>query len=395
MSEDKTICESTPFQDGVRRFRGNGLAIAGVCGIIFLLFVAIAAPLIANARPLLLYRGGKLWSPALRYLFAPDSMETFVERFFNYLLLLLPFAAVFWFLKRKNVRRAGFALLLPAISLLIPFFLTQSKLDKRDWREIRDNLHAGEFAIFAPVPYGPFENVAPPYEKPSRAHIFGTDKIGRDVFSRMVYGARVSLAVGLFATGAAMIFGIIIGLCSGYFGGHMDMFTMRVVEIVICFPTFLLLLILMSILMDYKFTQSILLVIGVIGLTGWTGLARLVRGETLKLRELAFIRACETLAVPVWRILIRHLLPNVMGVVTISFTFGIAGAILAESSLSFLGFGVQDPTASWGELLRQAFTDPFTYWHLTLWPGLALFIAVISFNFAGEGLRKTLDPKEK
>lgn len=385
----------TPFQDGVRRFRENGLAVAGVCGILFLLSVAIFAPLIANARPLLLYRGGELRSPALRYIFAPDSMEIFVECFFNYLLLLLPFASLFWFMKRKRVRGAKFAILIPAVLLLIPFFTTQSRLDKRDWREIRDHLKPGEFAIFAPVPYGPFENVAPPYEKPSRVHLFGTDKIGRDVLSRMVYGARVSLAVGLFATGTAMLFGIIIGLCSGYFGGLTDMLTMRVVEIVICFPTFLLLLILMSILMDYKFTQSILLVIAVIGLTGWTGLARIVRGETLKLRELAFIRACETLAVPVWRILLRHLLPNVMGVVTISFTFGIAGAILAESSLSFLGFGVQDPTASWGELLRQAFSDPFTYWHLTLWPGLALFLAVISFNFAGEGLRKILDPKEK
>jgi peptide/nickel transport system permease protein len=286
------------------------------------------------------------------------------------------------------------SLALPAALLLIPFFLVQTRLDKRDWREIRGKLKSGEFAVFAPVPYGPFENVGAPYEKPSWKHLFGTDKIGRDVLSRMVYGARVSLAVGLFATGAAMLIGIVVGLCSGYFGGLADMLTMRIVEIVICFPTFLLLLILMSILMDYKFTQSILLVIAVIGLTGWTGLARIVRGETLKLRELPFIRACETLALPVWRILLHHLLPNVMGVVTISFTFGIAGAILAESELSFLGFGVQDPTASWGELLRQAFDDPFTYWHLTLWPGLALFLAVVSFNFAGEGLRETLDPKK-
>ena len=395
MNDKANIENHTPFRDGLRRFRTNRLAMAGVCGIAFLLFVAIAAPLIANARPLLLYREGELWSPALRYIFAPDSMETFVERFFNYLLLFIPIFTLFWLFKRKKDRFAQFAFIIFSIFLLVPFFLTHSKLDKRNWRKISDNLKPGEFAVFALIPYGPFENVAAPYEKPSVSHIFGTDKIGRDVCSRMVYGARVSLAVGLFATGTAMIFGVIIGLYSGYFGGVMDMVTMRMVEIVICFPTFLLLLILMSILMDYKFTQSILLVIGVIGLTGWTGLARIVRGETLKLRELAFIRACETLAIPVWRILLRHLLPNVMGVITISFTFGIAGSILAESSLSFLGFGVQDPTASWGELLRQAFTDPFTYWHLTLWPGLALFMAIISFNFAGEGLRKVLDPKEQ
>ena len=395
MDDDSARIDETPFREGLRRFRRNGLAVAGVCGILFLLSVAIAAPLLANSRPLLLYRGGELSSPALHYIFAPDGMEMFVERFFNYLLALSPFAAFFALLWRRRTRKAWLALALPAVLLVIPFTLTKGRLDKRDWRDIRGKLAPGEFAVFAPVPYGPFENVAAPYEKPSRYHLFGTDKIGRDVLARMIYGARVSLAVGLFATGTAMLLGIVIGLCSGYFGGVTDMLTMRVVEIVICFPTFLLLLILMSILMDYKFTQSILLVIAVIGLTGWTGLARIVRGETLKLRALPFIRACETLAVPVWRILLRHLLPNVMGVVTISFTFGIAGAILAESSLSFLGFGVQDPTASWGELLRQAFEDPFTYWHLTLWPGMALFIAVMSFNFAGEGLRKILDPKER
>ena len=168
---------------------------------------------------------------------------------------------------------------------------------------------------------------------------------------------------------------------------------MRLVEIVICFPTFLLLLILMSIMLDYGSRQSILLVILVIGLTGWTGLCRLVRGETLKARKMEYIQSCEAMGTPVWRILLFHLLPNVSGPIFVSFTFEVAGAILAESSLSFLGFGVQDPTSSWGELLRQAFPDPLTYWHLMLWPGLAIFLAVCAFNFAGEGLRKALDAK--
>ncbi|OGV50482.1 MAG: hypothetical protein A2017_01560 [Lentisphaerae bacterium GWF2_44_16] len=254
-------------------------------------------------------------------------------------------------------------------------------------------LKKGDFAVFAPIPYGPFENVAKPYGTPSKAHLFGTDQIGRDVLSRMLYGARVSLAVGFLATGIAMAIGIAVGMFSGYFGGRLDMLIMRIVEIIICFPTFLLLLILMAVMMDYKFEQSILLVIAVIGLSAWTGLSRLVRGEVLKQRALPYIQSCETLGIPVWRIMFFHLLPNVAGPILVTFTFSIAGAILAESGLSFLGFGVQDPTASWGELLRQAFSDPFNYWHLTLWPGLALFIAVCAFNFTGEGLRKVFDPR--
>ena len=180
---------------------------------------------------------------------------------------------------------------------------------------------------------------------------------------------------------------------AGYKGGKTDLLVMRLVEIVICFPTFLLLLILMSILLDYGSRQSILLVIAVIGLTGWTGLCRLVRGETLRVRQNAYIQSCEAMGTPLWRILLFHLLPNVSGPIFVSFTFEVAGAILAESSLSFLGFGVQDPTASWGELLRQAFPDPLTYWHLMFAPGLAIFLAVCSFNLAGEGLRKALDGK--
>ena len=135
------------------------------------------------------------------------------------------------------------------------------------------------------------------------------------------------------------------------------------------------------------------MVIGVIGLTGWIGLCQLVRGEVLKNRALPYVQSCEAIGLPVWRIMLFHLLPNISGPILITFSFGIAGAILAESGLSFLGFGVQAPTASWGGLLRQAFDDPFAYWHLTLCPGIALFVAVCAFNFTGEGLRKVFDPR--
>ncbi|MBN1864009.1 MAG: ABC transporter permease [Victivallales bacterium] len=375
------------------RFKTDPMAIAGLFGIGLLMVGAVFAPLLANERPFVFYREGRLSFPILRYLFAPDTNEVVVEQIFNYLLIALPVMLLAWILFRKRPRVRIVVSCVLGVLLMLPFFFAEHVLDRTDWREDAKRLAEGDFAIFAPVPYGPFENIAQPFSAPSREHIFGTDKIGRDVFSRMLYGARVSLAVGMMATFIAMVLGTSVGLVSGYLGGKTDMVLMRIVEVVICFPTFLLLLILMAILQDRDFRQSILLVIGVIGFTSWTGLSRIVRGETLKLRPLAYIQSCESLAIPVWRIMLLHILPNIAGPIMISFSFGVAGAIVAESSLSFLGFGVQPPTASWGELLRQAMEDPFIYWHLTLWPGVALFIAVVSFNFAGEGLRKALDPK--
>lgn len=385
---------SSPFDAVKRRFRHDMMAQVGLYGIILLLFIAIFAPLLANGRPLLMYRNGFLEFPMLRFLFYPDSSEVIVEQTFNYILIFLTPGLVLYFSLRKRPKVLLVSLAVFATVLLIPFLSVRQRLDKTDWRQEAKQLTDGEFAVFAPVPFGPFENVAKPYSKPSFEHIFGTDKIGRDVFARMLYGARVSLAVGIIATSITIILGAFIGVITGYFGGKIDFFAMRFVEVIICFPVFLLLLILMAILQDRGFKQSIVLVIALIGLTSWTGVSRIVRGETLKIRTLAYIQSCEALAIPIWRVMLFHILPNVVGPIMISFSFGVAGAILYESSLSFLGFGVQPPTASWGALLRQAMEGgPFLYWHLTLWPGIALFIAVVAFNFAGEGLRKSLDPK--
>ncbi len=377
-----------------KKFRRNKTAMLGLAAILFLCTVAIFAPLIANGKPLLVFMNGSLSSPAFSAMLSPESSEVFVEKTFNCLMLFLPlFLLLRYFTRRRSRKLFRCSALMLAILILIPFLMHGRKIDKTPWRDIAAAMKAPDFALFAPVPYGPFETVAVPYQKPSREHWFGTDHAGRDVLSRMIYGARVSLAVGFLATGIAMSLGTAIGLFAGYKGGKTDLLVMRLVEIVICFPTFLLLLILMSIMLDYGSRQSILLVILVIGLTGWTGLCRLVRGETLKARKMEYIQSCEAMGTPVWRILLFHLLPNVSAPIFVSFTFEVAGAILAESSLSFLGFGVQDPTSSWGELLRQAFPDPLTYWHLMLWPGLAIFIAVCAFNFAGEGLRKAIDAK--
>jgi len=361
-----------------QRFLSDFQTRLGMAGILLLLLPAVFAPLLVNGRPLLACDLSGHWSlPFARFLFAPDSSEKVVEQLFNYSMLFLPL----WLL----LRRHGKLLLLAAVLLLLPFVLTKSRLDKTDYRQ-----QNYRWAVFAPIPYGPYEIVGTPYAKPGAGHYLGLDNVGRDVSSRMIYGARSSLAVGLIATAIALVIGTVVGMLIGFYRGVYDLVAMRIIEILLCFPTFLLLLILMSMLRDYKFEQSILIVIAIIGLTGWIGLAILVRGEVLKQRPLGYIQSCLVTGLPTRRILFFHLLPNITGPILISFTFGVAGSIMAESSLSFLGFGVQPPTPSWGALLSQAFDNPLSYWHLMFFPGLALFVAVLSFNITGEGLRKAL-----
>ncbi|MDD3886364.1 MAG: ABC transporter permease [Victivallaceae bacterium] len=380
------------FTQAWSKFRRDRFAVAGVTGIALLLALALAAPLITNGKPLAMWYDhdffGTVSFPFLREIFAPDSPEQTIERFFNYSLLLIAAAAAIRLLRLPKRRLMTVA---AATALLVPFFTVERHVDKTDYRVVVRETAAK--AVFTPIPYGPFEAAASPYSPPGAAHWLGTDSIGRDVASRMIYGARASLAVGVFATLLALVIGAAVGLAAGFYRGWFDLTVMRLVEIIMCFPTFLLLLILMAALKDREIEQSMILVILVIGLTGWIGLTFLVRGETLKQRNMAYVLSCEVSGIPSWRIMAGHILPNIMPPILISFTFGVAGAILAESGLSFLGFGVQPPTASWGDLLRQAFDNPMNYWHLTLFPGLALFWAVLAFNFTGEGLRKALDAK--
>lgn len=393
----------TPGQLMVRRFFREKTAVAGLVFVILLILAAVAAPLFVNGKPLLIISRAcvpgaphpaesGLFSPALRDFFAPDAQEVFVEKMFNWLFLAIPATLILYgcFRKRKRVLYPVLALVL--ILLAVPFCVLKAQMTQVDWRKAAAEDTASKY-YFAAVPYGPFETSPDTYAMPSKQHPFGTDNVGRDVFARMTYGARVSLAVGFLATAIELVLGTMIGLFSGYRGGRVDLAVQRLVEIVICFPTFLLLLILMSIMLDYGTRQSILLVIFVLGMTGWPGLSRLVRGEVLKARQMAYIQSCESLGVPLHSILFKHLLPNVSGPIFVSFAFSIAGAILAENSLSFLGFGVQAPSASWGELLKQAFADPLSYWNLMLWPGLAIFLCVTAFNFIADGIRRSIDLK--
>ena len=352
---------------------------------------AVYAPFIANGRPLAAIEGGALTFPFLRHFLAPDSPEAFVDLLFNYLALLIPamFAVRAVLFRRRNWRRWCFCA--AAAVLILPFAAAKPRMDKRDFRAIAAR-GQGSY-LFAPIPFGPFEPAGTPYAPPDRVHPLGCDEVGRDVAARMIYGARTSLAVGILATALALTIGAAVGIADGYFRGWFDLGVMRIVEVLMCFPTFLLLLILMSSLGDRGFGQSIPIVIAVLGLTGWIGIAFLVRGETLKQCALPYIQSCEVSGIPTRRIMFRHLLPNISPVLLTSGVFGIAGAILAENGLSFLGFGIQPPGASWGDLLRQAFANPLDYWHLTLFPGAAIFVAVISFNFIGDAIGKVLAPK--
>ncbi len=384
-----TSAASSPFLAATGRFFRDPAARVGICGIAVLFALTLFAPLVANGKPLVMYLDGAWSFPFWRTFFAPGSSEVMVEVIFNYALLYLLFLGLTFWLPRRGRKVIRIA---AAILLLLPFILTQPRMDKRDYRHIAGK---AEFAVFAPIPYDPDEITGTPCAAPDRKHILGCDDIGRDLAARMIYGGRVSLTVGVLSTLIAMAIGITVGLAAGFFRGWFDLTVMRLVEILLCFPTFLLLLILMSMLGDAKIGQSIPLVVAVIGLTGWLQLAFLVRGEVLKQSALPYIQSCIVSGISTRHIMFRHLLPNIMPPVLISFTFAVAGAIIGESGLSFLGFGVQPPTASWGNLLRQAFDNPFAYWHLTFFPGAALFAAVLSFNFTGEGLRRAFDTGEK
>lgn len=271
---------------------------------------------------------------------------------------------VFWrYFKKSRLAVGGMAL------ILITFFIAASA------------------SVLAPYDPGKTD-VSTKLKPPSLTHYLGTDQLGRDVFSRMLFGSRVSLSVGFVAVAISICIGILVGALAGYYGRWIDSLLMRFVDIMLCFPSFFLILTVVALL-----GPSLFKVMVVIGITSWMGTSRFVRAEFLSLRERDFTQAAKALGVKDFRIIFRHILPNALAPVFVTATLDVATAILVEAGLSFLGFGVQPPAPSWGNILTEGRTYIFDAWWLTVFPGLAILITVLSFNLLGEGLRDALDPR--
>lgn len=318
-----------------RQFKRDKLNLAALIMIVALLVVALIAPMLASDRPIVFSGSGKIY-----------------------------FTGVFDY---------------PA------------ELIGVDWSNPEEKLGSINWAIWPPVRYSHTAySLEHQLEPPGREHLLGTDDTGRDVLARMIWGARVSMLVGFVAMGITVIIGIIVGSIAGYFGGWADMVILRVIEVVICFPSFFLILAILAFL-----PPSIFNIMIVIGITGWTGVARLIRGEFLKFRNQDFVVASRALGASHTRIIVRHIIPNAIAPVLVAATFGVAGAILTEAGLSFLGFGVPPPTPSWGAILSKSQDFIEIAWWLTIFPGIAIFITITAFNLAGEGFRDAIDPRMK
>ena len=248
-------------------------------------------------------------------------------------------------------------------------------------------------AIFAPfvAPYDPTaQDLTNRLQGMSAEHIFGTDQLGRDVLSRMIYGARISLCIGLFPTLISMILGTILGLMSGYLGKTVDFIIMRLADITMAFPSLLLAMVVM-----YTLGNGIVNIFLALTIVSWAGTARVVRSQTLSLREMEYVQAATSMGVGKFKIMFRHILPNCLPNLIVLFTLNIPGSILSESSLSFLGIGAQSPSTSWGLMVSEGKDYLFTNPVMAIAPGVAILVLALAFNFLGDGVRDVMDPYSK
>ncbi len=346
-SEELVIHKSPSFWlIAWRRYRTHVLGMFGLVMVLILFIVGFCAPLFANDEPIFCRYDGALYFPAI------------VETIQN-----IPMAS--------KVIRKDKPFRLPSFS-------------------IKDSFDAsrGDWAVWPPVPFGPTELAARPLQPPSAGHWLGTDESGRDVLARLIYGTGISMKVGFISMGIAVVIGLILGAAAGYAGGWIDIIISRLIEIVMCFPTFFIILSILAWL-----PPRIENVMIVIGLTRWVGIARYARGEIMRLRASDFAMAAKALGAGPTRIVFRHLLPNSLAPIMVSVTFGVAAAILTEAGLSWLGFGVQAPQPSWGTVLRSGYENLLTSPHMIPPSCAAIFIAVLSQNLVGDTLRDVIDPR--
>jgi len=312
--------------------------MGGLYTIAFLVLVSYFAPLIANNKPIIMRYDDQLYFPAL-----------------------VDLAPVRWMVRYNALNGVDF---------------DHVKRDK------------SQALLMPPIPYSPIAtSLDNRLESPNSNHLLGTDELGRDILARMIHGAGISLKVGIVAVGISLFIGLLLGALAGYYGGLVDIALSRIIEVVICFPFLFLILAVIAFLPPNIYNIMI-----VIGITRWTDIARYTRGEFIRLKGREFTEAARALGASDRKIIFKHILPNSMAPVLVTATFGIANAILIEAALSFLGFGVQPPAASWGGILSSAREQDFAWW-MTTFPGLAIFISVTAYNLLGEGLRDATDPR--
>lgn len=384
------------------QFQKRRLSYFALWGVVGLFLLAVCAPLLVSNKPFLWNEGAGWESPWLLSLYDRNFYENAIDIFFNSLLLpggllALPVAWVFTrnrLAPREIRQRQQRRVLVGALGIwgitLLGLLSFPSQAPKRIFPEEEKALEAkGRTvqAVYPPLPYSYRDGEITAISKPPSAeHPLGTDAAGCDVLARMVYGTRISLTVGIFAVALYCSFGTAIGAIAGFFGGRIDILLMRIVEVVICVPSIFLILTAASFIKE----RSIFHIMLIIAAVAWTGPARLVRAEFLRLRELDFVSAARAAGFSNRAIIFEEILPNALGPVLVSATFGVASAILTESTMSFLGLG--DITVpSWGQILsagRQTGS-----WPLILAPGFAIFLTVSLLNLLGEGVRDALDPK--
>ncbi|MCX7044655.1 MAG: ABC transporter permease [Candidatus Sumerlaeota bacterium] len=388
------------------QFRKKRIAVFGMWCVIALFLLAIYAPLICLDKPFFYKDHTGLSFPLFKHLFNRLFFENSVDVFFNLILTLSPLYIALYYIGcrvLRNSRRWGRGHIvgfLVAAQFLIFFAVSPQRIlgwanplysssASRNYAEPAPNQSTSSTALcLFPIYRHNYSNTDPKQSlnAPSWTHWFGTDKEGRDVLARILYGTRISLTIGVVAVSIYVAIGIFLGALAGYFGGWIDMLISRLIEVMICFPTFFLILTLAAFVEE----RSIFHVMVIIGITSWPGVARLVRAEFLKQRNLEYSQAALALGISRPRIIFRHILPNALAPVLVAATFGVASAILTESALSFLGLGdVSAP--SWGALLNAGRLD-HKLW-LVLFPGFPIFFVVSIFNLVGEGLRDALDPK--
>ena len=363
----------------------RGTARLGLVWIGFLVLIAAFAPFIANTHPYYIEIDGVGSSPLLAHL-TPVDWIWLVGLFAALLCLSLP-----W----HGLLRLGVWLAVLGVSALIAYSQVKPPVlvVYEHYREAQAQGRVDR-VVHAPIPYSPKDylrdagdtGIEAPLAASGRVHWLGTEDNGADVASRMIHATRVALGIGFIATGIALVIGVIVGGLMGYFSGLVDMIGMRVVEIFEAIPTLFLLLTFVAF-----FGRSIYMMMVIIGITSWSGYARFVRAEFLKLREQDFVQAAVACGLPLSSILFRHMLPNGLAPLLVAASFGVASAILAEATLSFLGLGVIDDP-SWGQMLNQAVQSSTFNWWLAVFPGGAIFLTVFAYNLIGEALRDAVDP---